>query len=1243
MCGSKGSAPTPGAGSTTTTGSSSGTSQTGFAQGPIPATGARYEAFLNKVGTLANTPFDPAMQSNVAPLNTFQNQSLNQMFNLGMDLGNFHPEQVEAIMSPFIQNVVDTTQAQYNNANKIQGSNLISQGIRSGNAFGGDRAGIAAAELAGQQQVAQAPVIAGLYQSGYTQALDEYNKLKQFGIQGAEEAMKAGTVQQAQSQRELDVATANAQQRGAYPFQVANWEGAALGGIGPLTGTVGSAETVTQASTAGTVNPPSANPLTQALGLGSSLVGLLSSAPAGAAGAPAAGGAVGAAPTTQDAGTTIGGFTGFAKDGGVVEPNGIRRFAKGGYLDDDSSMFGSNLSGDEQKEEERPPQQQAETKKAEEEEPEDEILRNIKKVGEQELPQAKIFNPAGEFKIPNWGRKQYAQTPNLGGRPNTNMGGIPTSTPAQQQSSGGGGTSFGKLGGSILGTAVGGPLGGMIGGGIGSLLGFQHGGSVDEGDVGDTLDTRDKGDKLDQGDPAVAPRTGNPDDEQLFRERMSLPPSRDTFGLDRLPARPSIPTPDPLAPYLGTEGPRAVTGPPRGSPAGGLPQQARDVSPLALTRERLQRELQDNPRLARTFDANTTAEIGRDPAKRAWYQALTLDRAVQTGQPLNRIVNAPDYYPSQTTRQTATTGQGVDAALFAGANPANYATGNASFDPRTGRHVGFAGGPQTSSIGGGRNPERGGIEGQAGLPYARAVGYTGPSRTAIGPAGPGGSQGMLLAGGDNTSGDLEISAQSRQPPGSERQVPPGQRPPGYIAQGVPGMATPPRDFAQRWATNPFTAAGIAMLRSQSPHLATGIGEGLSGAAGAIEHGRSEQVLDGKPRMLTTGDTIMWVYPDGKIWDSGVPTSAGLRAKERKTETLKAQHIGEDEFGRKVYGVPDPTNPGRYTDPFTGQPVKPPYQVGEGPGGSPLPEVKVPEGTNPELQPTSIISDRVRPEVLQRLSPGDAAMVKRIAEGKQPLPSGLALSKPYWQRVMQLVNDYDPSFDAITYNARSNALKDITSGVTSRQIKSLNTVMQHLEQFNTAGIALDNWKTSELGVATSSANAVNNWIKEKRGDPRLTDFTIAADAVSNELEKAFKGNNPAVTGIKAWREQLSPNMSPEQINAATSSLLKLLNGQIDSVAGQFNTAFGTSKQLPDFLSPGARATFNKYINVGREPVATPPKVTPPPAATPATPAPATAAPAAPAIPDSQRAAAESWLAANPNHSDAPRIKRLLGIQ
>ena len=747
MCGSKGSAPTPSGASTTTGGTSAGTSTTNFAQGPSGATGQRYEDFLNKVVGLSDTPFDPAMQSTVAPLNPFQNSAINQMFDVGTHLGDFDPTKVAEIQSPFTQNVVDATQDWFNNQNKIQSNTLLSQSIRSGNAFGGDRAGIAAAEVGGQQQLAQAPVIAGLYQSGYTQALDEYNKLKQFSVQGAEEAMKAGTVQQAQAQREADVATANAQQRGAYPFQVANWEGAALGGIGPLTGTVGTGVTSTQANSTGVTNPPSPNPLSQALGIGSSLVGL---------------------------GSAI-----FGKDGGRVGPRG---FASGGYADDDSG-YGVNFSGDEF---DRDKERNSDDSKdmggdtsVKTSGTQDEVLKNIEQVGNQKPTQPETPNIFGKFKVPRY-KQPYIRIPNLGGSPQSMAQGTnPVASPLQQSSSNSSaGSSIGGALGTVGGSIIGGPIGGAIGGGIGRLFGglFEDGGEVRYLELGGPSDEGDTGDTRDQGDPAVRiPRTGNPEDERQFRERMSRPPPSDPLGLSKLPARPIIPTPDPLAPFLGTEGPRSVTGRNRGSPAG-TPVQARDAPNLMLTRERIQSELEDNPRLARTFDANTTAEVGIGPAARRGKQASAIDRAVQLGVPLSEIVNNPNYYPPQTTRSTVASGQGVDELLWEGANPVNYGTGNASRDPKTGRDVGFAGGPQTASIG----AERYGIEGQAGLPYARAVGYTGPDRTPIGfgPGAPTGADGAVqLAGGPNTSGDLEVGAQRR------RGAPPGQADPSNFGYG----------------------------------------------------------------------------------------------------------------------------------------------------------------------------------------------------------------------------------------------------------------------------------------------------------------------------------------------------------------------------------------------------------------------------------------------------------------------------
>jgi len=254
MCNKSGSPPVP---NQTSTAYQSATAPSAFVQ-------PYYQGFLQNAQQLSQTPFNPAMLGQVAPMNAAQNQAGTQLFELGMNLGSFDPNAVSTIQSPFMEDVVKATQDWFNNQNRIQGNDLIGQAIRSGNAFGGDRAGIAEAQLAGQQQLAQAPVIAGLRQAGYTQALDEYNRLKQMGITGAGTALGWGTLAQQQQQREMDVAQQNAMMASAYPFQTANWYGSTLGGIGPLLGSFAQ----------GYTTPPQPNELTQGLGIASSLIGL---------------------------------------------------------------------------------------------------------------------------------------------------------------------------------------------------------------------------------------------------------------------------------------------------------------------------------------------------------------------------------------------------------------------------------------------------------------------------------------------------------------------------------------------------------------------------------------------------------------------------------------------------------------------------------------------------------------------------------------------------------------------------------------------------------------------------------------------------------------------------------------------------------------------------------------------------------------------------------------------------------
>ena len=199
---------------------------------PNPAAMAAYTNILGQAQNVASTPYQPYTGQLTAPLNDIQNQGLAGLWNstgatspfvqsaqsqqgtgfnttsgglpylqAGAGIANSAlpyyqkgasfinnagqyqdlasglaqraagPLQFQQYESPYTQQVVNATQAQFNNQNAQSANNLLGSAIKSGNAFGGDRAGVAQAALAGQEQTAQAPVIAGLENQGFQNAL----------------------------------------------------------------------------------------------------------------------------------------------------------------------------------------------------------------------------------------------------------------------------------------------------------------------------------------------------------------------------------------------------------------------------------------------------------------------------------------------------------------------------------------------------------------------------------------------------------------------------------------------------------------------------------------------------------------------------------------------------------------------------------------------------------------------------------------------------------------------------------------------------------------------------------------------------------------------------------------------------------------------------------------------------------------------------------------------------------------
>ena len=230
-------------------------------------------------------------------------------------------------------------------------------------------------------------------------------------------------------------------------------------------------------------------------------------------------------------------------------------------------------------------------------------------------------------------------------------------------------------------------------------------------------------------------------------------------------------------------------------------------------------------------------------------------------------------------------------------------------------------------------------------------------------------------------------------------------------------------------------------------------------------------------------------------------------------------------------------------------------------------------TQPATPPP--LDRQLNEDVLKNVPQPIATQVRLLAAGRIPPPSSFAATRPYWQSILSLAAQYDPQFDAVSYGSRHQALKDVTSGVTSRNLTALNTVMQHIDELDQAGRALDNFKQSPIPYV-GVANRARSTLLEHQGDPRIKRFDTAANAVANEVERAFRGSQTAISGIQEWRRTMSPSMSPEQMRTANQTLLKLLDGRIEAVTDQYRRAFGTTRPPIDFLSPKARETFERLV-------------------------------------------------------------------
>jgi hypothetical protein len=183
------------------------------------------------------------------------------------------PQAYEAFMSPYQQQVIDTTLSEFDRQKAIQEQSLRDQAVASG-AFGGGREGVQRAEFGAQSARDRAALQAQLLQQGFGQAqqaaAQQYQQqvglaslLPQLQRADISTLGQVGAAQQSQQQAILDAQRQAAQTAAYEPLQRLGFFGTGV------TGLLGGYPAQYQFG-----QTPAASPLQTAIGVGTGLAGI---------------------------------------------------------------------------------------------------------------------------------------------------------------------------------------------------------------------------------------------------------------------------------------------------------------------------------------------------------------------------------------------------------------------------------------------------------------------------------------------------------------------------------------------------------------------------------------------------------------------------------------------------------------------------------------------------------------------------------------------------------------------------------------------------------------------------------------------------------------------------------------------------------------------------------------------------------------------------------------------------------
>lgn len=295
------------------------------------------------------------------------------------------------------------------------------------------------------------------------------------------------------------------------------------------------------------------------------------------------------------------------------------------------------------------------------------------------------------------------------------------------------------------------------------------------------------------------------------------------------------------------------------------------------------------------------------------------------------------------------------------------------------------------------------------------------------------------------------------------------------------------------------------------------------------------------------------YADQEVSIAGAKANAEAKARAAYAGAGESAKLG---MIQKVMGMPDSPQKTAMLSSLVGEGGMQAMMFGGGMGGG---------------QGGPVSSGPTGDDFLKTLNPGMANQVKAIAEGRQAPPTSMAMRSPMGQALMQAVAQYDPTFDATNYAARSKTRNAFTAGKEGQNLNALNTAIGHAGTLLDAANALDN-------TPYPAVNSVLNAFSQAGGSEKVGNFNITRDAVAGEMTKAFRGAGGSEKDIEEMRTNLNAANSPEQLRGVIGKSIMLLGSKAQSLNDQYQQAF-SNQSAPNFLDPHAKATLQKLQKQG----------------------------------------------------------------